>query len=101
MQFQEHRSQDLARQDLEDAWRIRSEVARERYQTARARYRELLDAKPEELNPPQDDPLALARHAKSEALAEYTRILKLFTELTMHGRVPEEDLAASAAGGRE
>lgn len=100
MQHREPPSPNLARRDLEDAWRVRSEMARERYQTASKRYRKLLDAKPEGLIPRQDDPLALARHAESEALAEYTRILNLFTELTVNGQIPEEELATGAGGGR-
>lgn len=99
MQQLEPPSRNLARRDLEDAWRVRSETARERYEMASRRYRKLLDQKPEGLIPRYDDPLALARHAESEALAEYARILKLFTELTVHGRIPEEELATNAGGG--
>ena len=100
MQTLEHPSPSLTRQDLEDAWRVRCERARERYEMASRRYRKLLDQKPEGLIPRHDAPLALARHAESEALAEYMRILKLFTELIVHGRIPEEQLGAKASGGR-
>jgi len=31
-----------------------------------------------------------ARQAESEAFAEYSRILRAFTELTVNGKVPEE-----------
>ena len=99
MQHLEHPSPSLARRDLENAWRVRSEMARERYETASRLYRKLLDEKPEGLIPGHDDPMALARHAESEALAEYTRILKLFTELIVHGRIPEEESAARTSGG--
>ena len=101
MQHVEHPSPSLARRDLEDAWRVRSERAHERYERASAQYRKLLKEKPDGLIPRQDDPLALARHAESEALAEYKRILGLFTELMVHGRIPEEELAARAGGGRD
>jgi hypothetical protein len=99
VQNPEYPSPHVVRQNLEEAWRLRSERARERYETASRLYRKLLEAKPEGLIPRHDDPLALARHAESEALAEYTRIVKLFTELTVDGRIPEEGLAARAGGG--
>jgi hypothetical protein len=99
MQNLEHPSPSLTRQDLEDVWRTRCETARERYKVASTRYRKLLDEKPEGLVPRPDAPLALARHAESEALAAYTKVLRLFTELTAHGRIPEEGLGAEASGG--
>jgi hypothetical protein len=34
--------------------------------------------------------VARARQAESEALAEYSRILRAFTDLTVNGKVPEE-----------
>jgi hypothetical protein len=40
--------------------------------------------------------LALARQAESEALAEYSRIPRAFTELTVNGKVPEERSAAGS-----
>lgn len=101
MQNLEHPSPNLARRDLEDSWRVRSEMARERYEMASSRYRKLLDEKPEDLIPQPDDPLALARHAESEALAEYRRVLRLFRELILCGRIPEEQLAARASGGTD
>lgn len=101
MENLEHPLPGLARRNLEDGWRVRLEMARERYETASARYRKLLEEKPEGLIPRQDDSLALARHAESEALAEYSRTLKSFTELTVHGRIPEEQSGAEANGGRD
>ena len=101
MQDLERPSPSLARTDLEDAWRVRSEMARERYEMASRLYRKLLDEKPDGLIPRHDDPVAVARHMESEALAEYTHVLRLFTELTVHGRIPEEQSGANANGGRE
>ena len=101
MQNLEHFSPSLTRQDVEEAWRIRSEMARERYETAKRQYRELLEERPEGLIPRHNGPLALARDAESEALAEYARILKVFTELTLHGWTPEEQPDAKADGGRD
>ena len=95
-----HPSPSLVGRDLVDAWRVRSEIAHARYETASARYRKLLDEKPEGLIPRPDNPLALARHAQFQALEEYLRILKIFTELSVNGGVPEEAVTAIADGGR-
>ena len=100
MQNREHSSASVTRRDLESAWRVGCEMARERYEMARRRYRKLLEEKPEGPIPRHDDPLALARDAETEALAEYTRILRIFTELTVRGRIPDEQLGAKANGGR-
>jgi len=99
MQHPEHTLSILTREDLEDAWRVRSEMARERHETARRRYKKLLDEKPEGLIPRDDRALALARDAASEARAEYLRTLKGFTDLVVRGLVPEEQLSANANGG--
>lgn len=90
-------SPGLQREGLEDAWRSRFEMARERYKQASAHYRELVAQQPEGIIPREDSPLALARQAESEALAEYSRILKVFTELTIRGRIPEEELTGKEA----
>ncbi len=78
------------RQQLEDLWRSKLEQAQLRYKAATEKYRKLLGEAPRDVPPAPDSPLALARHAESEALAEYTRALRVFTELTIHGRRPEE-----------
>lgn len=91
----------VARGDLEDVWRVKFEVARARYETAKARCIKLLGAKLDGLIAQPEDELALARRQESEALAEYARILKLFTELTVHGRLPEEHLVNEPDGGRD
>lgn len=54
---------------------------------------------PHWITPRQDGPLALARQPESEALAEYSRILKIFTGLTIYGRIPEEELSGVNEGG--
>lgn len=101
MQQPEYPSPNVARRDIEDTWRLRSETARKRYETARERYRKLLDAKPEGLIPQQNDPLALARHAESEALEEYRRILEIFRELTVYRRIPKFQASAMPDRGRD
>jgi hypothetical protein len=73
------------RGELEDAWRARVENSRLRYQEATTRYGELL--KQQRDGP--ESPLAHARHAESAALVEYLRVLRLFTDLIVQGKLPE------------
>ena len=84
-----------SRGELEAAWQRR--VSR-----ARARYREKAVARDlitERFALPQNegfDPggafaLHQALRRESEALAEYQRVLTIFSELILHGTVPDED----------
>ncbi|HTT65685.1 MAG TPA: response regulator [Bryobacteraceae bacterium] len=81
-----------SRQELEDIWRSNLEQAQIRYRAATARYSDLLKEASEGVPPSPDSPLACARHAQSEALAAYTRVLQVFSELAVHGKRPEEQL---------
>ena len=93
-------SPTLECRDIE-SWRLKVEEVHEQYKFATALYRRLLEEKPESLTPREEDSLALARHMEAEALAEYTRALKIYIELTVHGRKPEDRQAtARADGGR-
>jgi CheY-like chemotaxis protein len=78
------------RHELENLWRAKVEEAQRRYSAATEEYRKLLDGTPEGLPPNPDSPMARARQAQSEALAEYSRVLRVFTGLTVHGIWPEE-----------
>jgi CheY-like chemotaxis protein len=78
------------RQELEDLWRAKLEEAQGRYNAATEEYRRLLAGKPDGVPANPDSPVARARQAQSVALAEYSRVLRVFTELTVHGRRPEE-----------
>ena len=82
------------RQTLEDSWLLRLEEAQARYQKATERYRRLLQGQPDGTSRDPRGVLALARQAESQALAEYSRILRAFTDLTVNGKVPEERSAA-------
>jgi hypothetical protein len=68
------------RPQLEESWRLKVEVARERYQAATKQYREALLKQREGLAPDPDDSHAmmLAREAESRAIAEYERVLLIF-----------------------
>jgi hypothetical protein len=78
------------RWELEDFWGLKLKETHERYDVARAHYRRLLEETPEASTTILDGPLAQARRAEAKALAEYVRVLKTFTELTVDGRLPED-----------
>jgi CheY-like chemotaxis protein len=94
-----HLPHSLMRQELEESWRARVEAAHTQYQAASKQYRELMQGRPDGLPPNKDDAVALAREAESYALAEYTRVLHIFSELTAQGKMPEEE--ARGKFGRE
>ena len=88
------------RQEAEESWRQRLDEAHNRYQIATARYRGLLEKAPERQVHCEDDPLALARDAESETLAEYARLLKIVTDLERHGGKRETQSRVRTAGGK-
>jgi len=86
------------RRTLEDSWRQRLEEARADYKKATDQYRKLLHDQPGGTRHSPNGALALARLAESEALAEYIRALRVFTELTVNGKMPEDRSAAGSDG---
>jgi len=82
----------LARHELEDIWRVRLEQSHQRYHEATTEYRKLLQQERDGRPPSLNSPLACARQAESEALMEYSRFLQIFTDLTIHGKLPEDGL---------
>jgi len=81
------------RRPLEDLWEERLGIARTRYQLATRQSRLLLDEQKSGLTPEPDGPLAYRQALEKEktALAEYRRVLEIFADLTMRGKLPEED----------
>ena len=76
----------------EDYWRAKLEEARHRYCAASAHYRNMVDSQaksPARYDNPVDA-VRLASVAEARALAEYTRVLQLFADLIVHGKVPED-----------
>jgi CheY-like chemotaxis protein len=78
------------RQELEETWRSKLEQAQLRYQAATHEYRRLLGETRDGLPPGPDSTVAQARRAESEALSEYSNVLRVFAELVVHGKLPEE-----------
>ena len=85
------------RQELEDSWHSRLLVAQAHYQTTSEHYRNLREL-PDGLKPNQDDAVALARVAETQALAQYMGVLSIFTELILYGKMPEEGVAENSHG---
>lgn len=88
-------SSTVARQELEDIWRLKVEETYSTYLDAAARCRDWLADNAGGLTVNLNGPLSAVRQAEVEALAEYVRVLKIFSELTIHGRIPEEQEAVS------
>jgi CheY-like chemotaxis protein len=76
---------------LEDLWRSKLEEAKLRYNAATEEYRKLLKETPEGVAPLPDSPVAYARQRETETLAEYKRVLRVFTDLSVHGKQREEE----------
>jgi CheY-like chemotaxis protein len=79
-----------ARQQLEDAWRTRLEESLRLYRSASAEYRRLVQEEADVHPPSPESPLARARDAESRAHLEYSRVLQIFADLTLHGQLPHE-----------
>ena len=76
------------RQTLEDSYNLKKHTL-----VTRKRQSDTEDYRQEQPDGTPHDPkgaLALARQGESEALAEYSSILRAFTGLTVNGKVPEE-----------
>ena len=90
MQNQGFPATTIARHELEETWRQRLEQALHRYHTATTEYRKLLREEPDGRPPSPDSELARARQVESDTLIEYSHMLQLFTDLTVHGKLPGE-----------
>ena len=73
---------------MEDTWRLKVEDASTRYKAAHACYRKELEEQSKGLNGNATRALFDARQEESQSLAEYTRVLKTFTDLTVEGKRP-------------
>jgi hypothetical protein len=82
------------RKHLEEQWRLKLEEASSRYKAATRRYRSLLE---KQNGAAGLEAVFRARTEETQARAEYTRVLKIFTDLTIHGMPPGEAAAANAA----
>ena len=83
------------RQELEAAWRTKLEEARRRYDLATGEYRTLLSETQPGKPSGSDRDLARARKAESEALADYSRVLRVFSRLAIDGKLPQDESGAN------
>src|SRR5215469_580166 len=94
MSFKSNQSSDLRRREVEAIWRRRLESAWERYHAAADEYGKLLEpggCPPGELN--------RMLRAEADARKEHSRILRIFTNLVMDGKLPEETDEATRDAG--
>jgi hypothetical protein len=78
--------------NLDDRWRLRLEQAIKRHKIAKANCVKVLDEFRSGLTVPPDGSLAV-RHAVLEETAareEHIRVLRIFMDLTIHGKIPNE-----------
>jgi hypothetical protein len=80
------------RNALEEVWRQRLNTARLRLEFARNYVAELQQDLRAEALPPPDGAFAYQQALRSEsnALSEFRRVLQVFTELTVDGKIPDE-----------
>lgn len=83
-------------QTREDSWRLRFEQTQARYREATEHYRRLLLDHPDGTPHDPKGALALARQAESKALAEYSRVLRAFSKLTLRDKISEDRSAAAS-----
>ncbi len=87
-----------ARPELEELWRSKLVKVRTQYQEAAAYHRKLREEAVERYPPSSwygSDAIVGARRAEVDALAEYMRVLKIFTDLTVYGKLPVERTPAN------
>ncbi len=78
------------RQEVEDDWRKRLESARLRLACVRQHVKYIQRVVRDIPSPDGKLAYRQALQAENEALAEYRRILQVFTDLVVEGRMPDE-----------
>jgi hypothetical protein len=78
--------------ELEDVWRERLREARLKYEEAAKAFRATW-GEHFESRPTADPTLAIqqARNIESQALSEYMRVLEVYADLVVNGKLPPED----------
>jgi predicted nucleic acid-binding Zn ribbon protein len=81
-----------------ECWRKRVEAARRQYDLTVTQFRKVLAEQKNWPLPAPDGSTAVrkARLQRSAALNEYMRTLRIFTDLTVYGKVPEDDKPVSS-----
>jgi len=81
------------RTQIENLWRTRVEAARQRYKEAAANHRKTQDEWQQSFTPRPDGQYAAkqAREHESATLHEYARVLKIFRDLVVRGKMPPSE----------
>jgi hypothetical protein len=78
--------------ELSQLWHGRLQIAEDRYILAAAQFQKAIKEQRDGMAPAPDGTLALrkARARESATRREYMRVLRVFTDLTVSGKIPEE-----------
>lgn len=87
------RDQCEMRRKLENLWRAKVQAAHERYRRAAVQSHSVMEEQQQKLLTGADGfhAVTMAVREESAALREYRRVLKIFTELLVHGMLPPEE----------
>jgi len=81
----------MSRQDLEDLWRERTNIALSRYRLAKLECAKAIAEQSHSAPPDGSFEYRKTLRAENIALAEYRRVLEIFTDLTVSGKRPPEE----------
>lgn len=90
----------MHRQEIEELWRRRLAEEKARYEVAVARFQTASeDFRNHHTTPPDGGfGVHLAITAESNARKEYMRVLRLYTDLLLYGKIPEDTVRDTRAG---
>jgi hypothetical protein len=80
------------RQEAETLWRLRLELAQQRYRNAAAATGAAVFQHPQLPSPDSNTALEKALREEKAALAEYRRVLRIFAGLVVNGTMPPEEV---------
>ena len=85
--------QKQSRAELEQVWRTRLTESRNKYDLTVTQFRKILEEQKHLGIPAPDGSLAVrnARVQESAARNEYMRVLKIFTDFVVRGKIPPEN----------
>ncbi len=89
-----------SRKELEEHWRRWLEESQNKYVAATQEYRRLLQQELDRETSNPDSLLTQAGQAKANALTEYSHVLRIFTDLTVENKIPQDinaDLKSASA----
>jgi hypothetical protein len=81
------------RRELEDVWRERVQAQYRLYRSASEQFRKVLEEQRHATKPSPDGNQAVfnALELENSARKEYMRVVRIFSDLTLRGKIPEEE----------